>query len=292
MRRGEQGAARLGTIGVVVWMAAGGLLSTTLSPAVASAIDVEHIEFFKGLDRFDGTPPPNFAYFAELCLIGTDITTAAVVLPDQSSCSMDSDFVGEYCCDRSFDTQGALDVAFPTGPGQNYTVNITGPGGPDSEVVEFDVTPPTAYTDFVSPAPGATFDPDQDLTVVWTLVDKGGCNLGAPATCGDGIAMFVSETMGTDEDIFEDDTILMTDTMATIDSMVLQAATQYRIEVETVRGSQDEANTTNGLGDPYLLSRFYEDINSIVVPEPTSGWVQAAAIAAILGIAPSCRRRR
>ena len=232
--------------------------------------------------------PPNSAYFVELCLEATDATSAEVVTPLAASCPMD-DFIGgnEFCCEQEFDTQLALDTAFPTGPGQNYTVNITGVGGPDFEVVEFDVAAPTAYAAITSPAPGADIDTDIDLPVTWVLT---GCG-GAPATCADGIALFVSTTTGVDEDILEDDTILITETTRTIPSAVLEPNTQYRIEVETFRGTEDVPMTTDGLGDSYELSLFYEDIDSIVVPEPTSWWSQVVPLALLLRLARNRRPR-
>lgn len=289
-RRLRPGVLRLSTLGTIVWMATAGFVTGAMSPGDAAAIDVEFIDFFKGVDRFDGAIPPNSGYFVELCLIGTDVVSAEVVKPDMSSCPMDDIFFDEICCEEQFDSQQALDAAFPTGPGQNYTVNITGAATVDSEVVEFDVAAPTAYPAFVSPGPGEIIDTNQDLTIEWMLVDKGGCNLAAPATCGDGIAVFVSEIQGPGDDIFEDSPLPMTATMTSVGSVFLEPGTPYRIEVETARTLFEAQGTTDGNGDPYLLSLFHEDINSIFVPEPASEWAEAVALAALFGMARARRR--
>lgn len=68
-------------------------VSNGLIPTTATAdIDVQHIEFFKGLDRFSGQVPPNSGYFVELCLVAIDVTSAQVTPPGQPACPMD-DFV-------------------------------------------------------------------------------------------------------------------------------------------------------------------------------------------------------
>jgi hypothetical protein len=47
------------------------------------------------------------------------------------------------------------------------------------------------------------------------------------------------------------------------------------------------------LGDSYQFSRFYEDINSIVVPEPETGWSQALVLVLLLGgVRTRCRSAR
>ncbi len=280
------------------FVAVAGLLSvsSSLVPAEATAdIDVENIEFFKGLDRFSGVIPANSAYFVELCLVATDVTSAIVTPPSPGQpCPMDDFVLGdEFCCEQSFDTLLELDTAFPTGPGQNYTVDIVGVGGPASAVVEFDVETPLAFTDITSPAPGATFDTDLDLPVTWTLTRLPACPVGPTTDCADGIALFVSPTMGMDDDVYnsDNDPILITDTSRDVPNAVLEPNTEYRIEVETFNGTQDVPMSTD-LKDSYLLSRIYEDINSIVVPEPSVGWSQAVALALLLGVARSRHRRR
>lgn len=160
-------------------------------------------------------------------------------------------------------------------------------------MVEFNVDRPLAFTAITSPAPGAVIDSDLNLTVTWTLTALPSCTdmNDPPVMCAAGIALFVSPTLGMDEDVFEDVAIGVTETSRDIPNAVLQPNTQYRIEVETFEGTQDEAMTTDGLGDSYLLSRFYEDINSVVVPEPSSRASRAAALG-ILGVVAWSRRRR
>jgi len=268
--------------------------SNHLYPVAANAIiDVQRIEFFKGLDRFSGEVPAESGYFVELCLEATDVTSAQVTPPGQPACPMNDVGGEEFCCERQFNSLSKLDDEFPTGPDQNYTVDITGVGDPDSAVVEFDVATPLAFTDITSPVPGSEIDSDLDLTVTWTLTALPSCtDMSIPPTlCAEGIAMFVSPTMGMDDDVYssENDPILITETSRDVPNEVLQPNTQYRIEVETFEGMQDVAMITN-LEDSYLLSRFYEDINSIVVPEPETTWSQAVVLA-LLFIAGKTRRR-
>lgn len=290
--RNRRSAVRLRGIRVLVAAVLGLCVGVGFLPDVAIAdIDVESIEFFKGLDRQSGTIPPNQAYFVELCLIGTDITSASVRLPDKTICAMGGISGDEYCCEENFDTQQELDNKYPTGPGQNYTVNILGTGGPDSAIVEFNVEAPTTYPDITSPAPGAIINTDVDLVVSWTLIDAGSCNLVIPDDCADGIAVFVSTTMGPDEDVYAKTDIAIADGMVIVPAGSLDPDTPYRIEVETARGSLEENATTDALSDSYLLTILVEDINSIGVPEPTSQKSQAAALAVLLGMAWSRRRR-
>jgi len=294
----KRAQSRVVSHGLRRWVAIAALvcLSDGVFPATAHAdIDVQNIEFFKGLNRFSGEVTAQSGYFVELCLVASDVTSAEVTPPGQPACPMD-DFVivgEEYCCERRFDSLSELDTAFPTGPGQDYTVDITGVGDPDSAVVEFDVATPLAFTDITSPVPGSEIDSDLDLTVTWTLTALPSCtDMSIPPTlCAEGIAMFVSPTMGMDDDVYssENDPILITETSRDVPNEVLQPNTQYRIEVETFEGMQDVAMITN-LEDSYLLSRFYEDINSIVVPEPETTWSQAVVLA-LLFIAGKTRRR-
>ena len=65
------GVRRRVAIALLVCASNGAFLATANAD-----IDVRHIEFFKGLDRFSGEVPAKSGYFIELCLEATDVTSA------------------------------------------------------------------------------------------------------------------------------------------------------------------------------------------------------------------------
>jgi len=251
-----------------------------------TAADIELLELFKLVDRYDGTLI-SMPYEIETCVGGGGVTGATITFTGNPNPPFDlTQDPGEdnFCFSQAFDTVGELDTAFPN---TLYTFDITTIDGVDSKTVDFDFAEPEGYLEITAPVDGANVPYDSDLTVSWTLTEKvAGCIAGGD--CGDGIVFFLVD-QATDEDVVEE-LLAIGDPGTTVPAANLEPSTGYGLEIETYNGVIDFSGSevTTG-GDPIeAFITIWEDINFIqvtTVPEPGallqqfSGFAMLAAMA-------------
>ena len=271
--------------------------------AEQAAQPINEVFMFKGLDRNDGVLIAD-PYFIEICVMGADIPTApenalpTVQTPPSTNFPAGSTEVmtpyaggSEFCFEaEGFADGAALEASYPSG---SYTVTVTDNAmSTDTAIVSYDLAEPSGFPDLFAPMDGAMVPADENLDIQWgDLTAKNmSCDPMTPASCADGILVFViDESIDEDVDVQQ---LPNTAGAATIDASLLEAGTQYGLEVESFRGSAFEEATSNTLGNPIRLTRLYEDINSIAVtavPEPVAAAMQLAALSVLTWVA---RRRR
>ena len=252
-----------------------------------TAADIEFVELFKLVDRYDGALV-SMPYEFEACVGGGGITGATITFTGNPNPPYDlmSDPEGDdFCFSQEFGTAGELDTAFPNAL---YTFDIATIDGVDSKTVDFNFTGPEGYLDVTAPADGAAgVDSGTDLPISWTLTEKvAGCIVGG--TCGDGIVFFLIDEFADQDVVIEQ--LAIDDPGTIVPAVDLVPDTDYGLEIETYNGVIDFSGSevTTG-GDPIeAFITIWEDINFIqvtTVPEPGallqqfSGFAMLAAMA-------------
>jgi hypothetical protein len=244
----------------------------TSTPVLAGVVILDEVFLAKGLDRQAGVIVDPTPYFFEVCIAGIDIsgstlptlqTPPSTNFPSGSMQTLNQD-LDEFCFERSYASAAAREADFPSG---SYTVSATNVAETvtDSKQVNFSVASPTAYPNITTPASGSSVSTSNPTPVGWDLVDKGGCNLGQPATCLD---FFVVGTFESGPGINDEvDFQLLNDPTATGTNLpggIFQAGIAYEIEVEALRGTVTE-ETTDTLGAPVSVALIASDINLVDV---------------------------
>jgi hypothetical protein len=256
-----------------------------------TAANIEFVELFKLVDRYDGTLV-SMPYELEACVGGGGITGATITFTGNLNPPFDlihDPWEGDFCFSQEFNTAGELDTAFPNAL---YTFDIATIDGVDSKTVDFNFTEPEGYLEITAPADGESVSPDSDLTVTWTLTEKvAGCIVASD--CGDGIGFFLFDEYA-DQDLVEQ-LLAIGDPGTTVLAVNLEPNTDYGLEVETYNGVIDFSGsevTTGGDSIEEFIT-IWEDINSIQVrtaPEPGAVLQQLSGIATLAALA--WRRRK
>jgi hypothetical protein len=269
---------------VAVWVDANVVTITT-------AANIEFVELFKLVYRYDGTPV-SMPYELEACVGGGGITGATITFtgnPNPPFDLMSDPGEGDFCLFQEFNTAGELDTAFPNAL---YTFDIATIDGMDSKTVDFNFTEPEGYLEITAPVDGESVPHDSDLTVTWTLTEKvAGCIVAGD--CGDGIGFFLGDDF-TDQDVVEQ-LLAIDDPGTTVLAVNLEPNTDYGLEVETYNGVIDFSGlevTTNGNSIEEFIT-IWEDVNSLNIraaPEPGAMLQQLSGFATLAALA--WRRRK
>ena len=256
-----------------------------------TAADIEFVELFKLVDRYDGALV-SMPYEFEACVGGGGITGATITFtgnPNPPYDLMSDPEEDDFCFSQEFGTPGDLDTAFPNAV---YTFEITTIDGTDSKAVDFDFAEPEGYLDITAPVDGANVPDDSDLSVTWTLTEKVvGCIIGG--TCGDGILFFLIDQFADQDVVIEQ--LAIDDPGTIVPAVDLVPDTDYGLEIETYNGVIDFSGsevTTSGDSIEQFIT-IWEDINFIhfrAVPEPGALLQQLSGFAALAALA--WRRKR